>query len=491
MKFEDLKLNSLILKQIRTEGFEETTEIQAKCIPEILKGKDIVGQSVTGSGKTVAFCIPIMEKIIQGKGIQTLILTPTRELCIQVKDVFETFGKPMKLKATAIYGGAGMEEQIRDLRRTEIVVATPGRLLDHIGRRTIDLRNIRYLILDEVDKMFEMGFVEDVDKIISNIPKERQTLLFSATMPKKVHTVINRYLTNPVIIKGQVTVDRSKLNQTYYDIEQNSKFSLLISLLKKRTCGLSLIFCGTRHQVDSLTSNLKKNGIKVMAIHGGLTQNKRIHALESLKNEKIDVLAATDVAARGLDIKNVTHVYNYDVPKTSEEYIHRIGRTARAGKNGDAVTLLCDRDYDNFRRVLSDKSLKVEKLDLPQFEKIRFDRGLGKPRTSGFGGGGYRGGNGPRRGGSGSRSGGSGSRSGGSGSRGGGYGQRSSNGPRKSNDEPRSGGYGQRSSNGPRKSNDEPRSGGYGQRSSSGPKRSYGPKRQGGFGNKNNRKVSS
>ncbi len=462
MKFEDLGLNPLILKQIRTEGFEEATEIQAKCIPLIKEGKDIVGQSVTGSGKTVAFSIPIMEKIKQGKGIQTLVLTPTRELCLQVKDTFETFGKPMKLKATAVYGGAGMEEQIRDLRRAEIVVATPGRLLDHIGRRTIDLRNIRYLILDEVDKMFEMGFVEDVDRIIKNVPKERQTLLFSATMPKKVHTVINRYLKDPVIIKGQVTVDRSKLNQTYYDIEQNSKFSLLISLLKKRTSGLSLIFCGTRHQVDSLTSNLKKNGIKVMAIHGGLTQNKRIHALESLKNEKIDVLVATDVAARGLDIKNVTHVYNYDVPKTSEEYIHRIGRTARAGKNGDAVTLLCDRDYDNFRRVLSDKSLKVEKLDLPQFEKIRFDRGLGKPRTSGFGGGGYRGGNGPRRSGSGSRG--------------------NSYGPRKSNDRPRSSSYGS-------KNTSEPRSGGYGQRSSSGPKRSYGPKRQGSFGNRNNRRT--
>ncbi|MCK5289320.1 MAG: DEAD/DEAH box helicase [Candidatus Aenigmarchaeota archaeon] len=497
MKFEDLKLNPLILKQIRTEGFEEATEIQARCIPEIQKGKDIVGQSVTGSGKTVAFCIPIMEKIIQGKGIQTLILTPTRELCIQVKDTFETFGRAMKLKSTAVYGGAGMEEQIRDLKRTEIVVATPGRLLDHIGRRTIDMRNIKYLILDEVDKMFEMGFIDDVDKIIKNIPKERQTLLFSATMPKKVHTIINRYLKDPVIIKGQVTVDRSKLNQTYYDIEQNSKFSLLTSLIKKRTSGLSLIFCGTRHQVDSLTSNLKKNSIKVMAIHGGLTQNKRIHALESLKNEKIDVLVATDVAARGLDIKNVTHVYNYDVPKTSEEYIHRIGRTARAGKNGDAVTLLCDRDYDNFRRVLSDKSLKVEKLDVPQFEKIRFDRGLGKPRTSGFGGGGYKGGNGPRRSGSGSRSGGygqrnnNGPRKSNDGPRSGGYGQRSSSGPRSGNDRPKSGGYGSRNSSGPRSGNDRPKSGGFESRNSSGPRKSYGPKRQGGFGNKNNRRVSS
>ncbi len=462
MKFEDLGLNPLILKQIRTEGFEEATEIQAKCIPLIKEGKDIVGQSVTGSGKTVAFSIPIMEKIKQGKGIQTLVLTPTRELCLQVKDTFETFGKPMKLKATAVYGGAGMEEQIRDLKKSDIVVATPGRLLDHIGRRTIDLRNIRYLILDEVDKMFEMGFVDDVDKIIKNIPKERQTLLFSATMPQKVHTVIKRYLSSPMIITGQTQVDRSKLNQTYYDIEQNKKFSLLVSLLKKRTSGLSLIFCGTRHQVDSLTSNLKKNGIKVMAIHGGLTQNKRIHALESLKNEKIHVLVATDVAARGLDIKNVTHVYNYDVPKTSDEYIHRIGRTARAGKNGDAVTFLCDRDYDNFRRVLSDRTIKVEKLDVPQFENIRFDRGLGKPRTSGFGGGGYRSGNGPRRSGSGSRS--------------GGYG------PRKSNDRPRSSSYGS-------KNTSEPRSGGYGQRSSSGPKRSYGPKRQGSFGNRNNRRT--
>lgn len=383
MKFEDLGIDPIILRRIKKEGFQKPTEIQEKCIPAIKKGKDIVGQSVTGSGKTVAFGIPLIEKTFSKKGIQSLVLTPTRELCMQVKEVFDDFGKEKGLRTTAIYGGVDIRKQIHDLKTSELVVATPGRLLDHLNRNSINLNSVKYLVLDEVDRMFDMGFRDDVDKIISKVPKNRQTLLFSATIPNNVQSVVKKYLKSPLILKAQIKIDKSKLNQVYYDVGRRRKFSLLMHLLNKKTDGLSLIFCGTRREVDHLTANLKQNGIHAMAIHGGLTQNKRIHALDSLKKEKIQILVATDVAARGLDIKNVTQVYNYDVPKTSEDYIHRIGRTARAGKNGEAITILCERDYDNFRNVLSDKKLEIKSTGVPKVPSIRFDRNLIQQRSMG------------------------------------------------------------------------------------------------------------
>ncbi|RLJ01011.1 MAG: ATP-dependent helicase [Candidatus Aenigmatarchaeota archaeon] len=383
MKFEGLGIDPIILERIKKEGFQKPTEIQEKCIPAIKKGKDVVGQSVTGSGKTVAFGIPIVEKVIPKKGIQALVLTPTRELCMQVKEVFDDFGKEKGLRTTAIYGGTDIRKQIHDLKTSELVVATPGRLLDHLNRNSINLNLVKYLVLDEVDRMFDMGFRDDVDKIIQSVPKERQILLFSATMPGKVQSVVKKYLKSPLVLKAQTMIDKSKLNQVYYDVDRRRKFSLLVDLLNKKTKGLSLIFCGTRMEVDHLTANLKQNDIHAMAIHGGLTQNKRIHALDSLKKEKTRILVATDVAARGLDIKNVTQVYNYDVPKTSEDYIHRIGRTARAGKNGEAITLLSERDYDNFRCVLSDKKLDIKSIGVPKIPKLVFDRNLIQQRTMG------------------------------------------------------------------------------------------------------------
>jgi len=302
MKFEDLGIDPIILRRIKKEGFQKPTEIQEKCIPAIKKGKDIVGQSVTGSGKTVAFGIPLIEKTFSKKGIQSLVLTPTRELCMQVKEVFDDFGKEKGLRTTAIYGGVDIRKQIHDLKISELVVATPGRLLDHLNRNSINLNSVKYLVLDEVDRMFDMGFRDDVDKIISKVPKNRQTLLFSATIPNNVQSVVKKYLKSPLILKAQIKIDKSKLNQVYYDVGRRRKFSLLMHLLNKKTDGLSLIFCGTRREVDHLTANLKQNGIHAMAIHGGLTQNKRIHALDSLKKEKIQILVATDVAAIGLDI---------------------------------------------------------------------------------------------------------------------------------------------------------------------------------------------
>ncbi|VVB59301.1 putative ATP-dependent RNA helicase [uncultured archaeon] len=372
MRFEDLNLKPLILKKIREEGFLEPTEIQQKCIPEIKKGRDVVGQAMTGSGKTVAFSIPVIEAVIPGRGVQALVLTPTRELCVQVCDTFHTFGKALGVNATAIYGGTGMEQQYSALKRADVVVATPGRLLDHMRRNSINLSRLKFLVLDEMDKMLDMGFIDDVDTIIRNVPKSRQTMLFSATMPESIHSLISRYLQSPVILKAQAKVDKSLLKQIYYVVEQHEKFSLLVHLLTHKTSGFAMVFCGTRHQVDAITRNLQKNGINSMAIHGGLTQNRRMHALNSLKSADIDVLVATDVAARGLDIKNVTHVYNFDAPKTPEEYTHRVGRTARAGKAGDAITLLAHRDFENFDRVLRDRTIEVKKEELPDFKRIPF-----------------------------------------------------------------------------------------------------------------------
>jgi ATP-dependent RNA helicase DeaD len=376
MNFEKLNINLKLHKKIFEFGFKDLTSIQEKCIPETLKGRDVVGQAETGSGKTLAFCLPILDMIKPDNGLQVLILTPTRELCIQVANVFKDFGKNLGIKAVDIYGGVNIEPQIRNITNCNIIVATPGRLLDHISRKTIDFKNIRFLVLDETDKMLEMGFIEDVEKIIFNIPKDRQTLMFSATISEDVYRIARKHLKNPLMFRTKPLVDTDKLNQKYYDIyNHNDKFSLLLYLLKRSTPGLAIVFCATRKETDIVAKNLRRQGINASAIHGGMNQNNRLKSLDSLKQQKTDVLVATDVAARGLDIKNVSHVYNYDVPKTPKEYIHRIGRTARAGKNGDAVTLLTSRDHDNFRRVQSDEKLIIKKANFPQFNKVIFFRG--------------------------------------------------------------------------------------------------------------------
>jgi len=385
MKFEELDISNKIVEKTIEQGFDELTLIQKRCIPEIIKGRDVVGQAETGSGKTIAFCLPIIEKIQKRGGLQTVVLTPTRELCVQVTDVFKTFGKSLDIKTTSIYGGVGIGPQIKRIKTSEIVVGTPGRMLDHFHRRTIDFRNVRFLILDETDKMLEMGFIDDVEKIIRQTPKNRQTLMFSATIMGSIHSLMNRHLKNPIIIKTKSQVDKSKLHQLYYDIyNQNDKFSLLVHLLKNDTSGLAIVFCATRKESDIVARNLRKNKIHALAIHGGMSQNKRTQSLDALKNETTEVLVATDVAARGLDIKNVSHIYNYDVPKTSIEYIHRIGRTARAGENGAAITLLTAPDHDNFRRVQSNEELNIEETEMPDFEKVTFYRNVKRRKKSSY-----------------------------------------------------------------------------------------------------------
>ena len=384
MKIEDLNLNPGLSRAINDLKYTELTPIQEKCIPEIREGKDVVGQSSTGSGKTVAFALPILEKIEYGNGIQSLILTPTRELCVQVADAINDMGKYVHVKAASVYGGVGIEPQIRAIRTAYVVVGTPGRIIDHIQRRTIDFANVKILVLDEADRMFDMGFIEDVEFIISKIPKKRQTLLFSATIPHEVHRLVEKHLHSPVVIKTQIYVAKHLLKQFYYDVKQSEKFSLLAHLLKKNSDGFALVFCATRREANIVGRNLSAQGIRAMTIHGGLTQGRRLDALEALKKGAINALVATDVAARGLDIKNVSHVYNYDVPKTSGEYVHRIGRTARAGEEGDAVTILTERDYDNFRNVLRDRTLDIQKAEKPEFEMIELRRHQGLSRGDRF-----------------------------------------------------------------------------------------------------------
>ena len=379
---EDLKKAFLEL------GFQEMTEIQKKSIPLIQAGKDVIGQSMTGSGKTAAFGFPLLEKMAYGHGIQALILVPTRELCEQVNEQLRKFSKYKRMNIFAVYGGVSINPQISNLRHADIVVGTPGRILDHLQRGTLNLQKVKVLVLDEADKMFDMGFVEDVHKIISQTPRQRQTLLFSATMSSQVHEIVRNYMNNPEKVKVQSYVEEGKLDQFYYNIPSREKFSLLVHLLKQENAGLVIIFCATRSRVNVVAKNLSQHGFQVEPLHGGLSQNQRKRAIDAFHGNKVDILVASDVAARGLDIKNVSLIVNYDIPKTSKEYIHRIGRTARAGMSGKVISMLSEEDHENFRNVLSDRSLVIQKVESPQFEKVAF---FSVGRQHEDRGGGYRG----------------------------------------------------------------------------------------------------
>ena len=370
MNNEEIKLQPEFEKAVLDLGFSEFTEIQEKCIPLIQQGRDVIGLSHTGSGKTAAFGFPALEKVSPGHGLQLLVIVPTRELCNQVTKEFRKFTKYRKTYITEVYGGVSINPQFEHLKKADVVIGTPGRLLDHLTRRTIDLRKIKILILDEADKMFEMGFIEDINRIISQIPQNSQKLLFSATMSTSIHKLVQKYMDNPETIKMPIYVDKSKLIQNYYNIDRKDKFSLLVHILKPFQ-NLVIIFCSTRRNVDYINNNLRKQNFKAEAIHGGLTQAKRKQVMDAFRDNKLQILVASDVAARGLDIKNVDLIVNYDLPKTSQEYVHRIGRTARAGCEGKVISLLSSEDHDNFRHVLQDRSLLINKMETPKYEIVK------------------------------------------------------------------------------------------------------------------------
>ena len=371
--FEDLNLDSQLLTAIKKIGLTKPTQIQEKSIPFILEGKDLVGESATGSGKTLAFGCGIIKKITPGEGLQALVLTPTRELAEQVKESLNKFSYQKNLRVIAVYGGVSINPQIHDLSKANVVVATPGRLLDHAQRGTINTSKIKLLVLDEADRMLDMGFIDDVEKIIRLCPKKRQTLFFSATILPQIKKLANKYMINPVNVSAIKYVDPSKLKQSYYDIPRNLKLSLLVHLFQYKNSGLVMVFCNTRRTVDFVVKNPKANKISAIATHGGLTQNKRTKTLELFNKGKVGALVCTDVAARGLHIDDVSHIYNYDIPNDPNDYIHRIGRTARAGESGKVINLVCDQDYGNFSRILDEyRTFLIEKEEKPYLKKIVF-----------------------------------------------------------------------------------------------------------------------
>ena len=373
MNFDDFNISDEIRKAIEDMGFTNPTPIQKMAIPEALKGIDITAQAQTGSGKTIAFAIPVLEKIfIPDRSPQAIILCPTRELCMQVADEIAKVGsKIKKLKVLAVYGGQPIGKQARVLKKgVHIVVGTPGRVIDHIERGNLDLIGIESVVLDEADEMLEMGFREDIERILSDTPHQRQTLLFSATMPKEIRDIARKYQKNPKFIKvANKKQNVPKITQYAFSCDIKDKFDSLTRLIEAYDVKLVLIFCNTKKSVDFVKKHLKKQGFSVDALHGDMTQQARDKVMNKFRNGNIDILVATDVAARGLDIDGVDVIINYDVPQNSDDYIHRIGRTARAGKTGFAFTLVSRDEISRFNNIKKSNRNIVEK-DVPTLREI-------------------------------------------------------------------------------------------------------------------------
>lgn len=366
--FKDLNLSSPLLKAISNMGFEETTPIQANAIPLLMEGRDVIGQAQTGTGKTAAFGIPMLEKITINSGaIQGLVVTPTRELAVQVAEEINRIGQFKGTRALPIYGGQDINRQIRALKnKPHIIVGTPGRLLDHIRRRTIRLGQVFMVVLDEADEMLNMGFIEDIRAILQEVKGEHQTCLFSATMPKPIQNLAQEFMKDPEIIRihpKEVTV--SNIEQYYIELKENQKFDVLCRLLDIQPPELAIVFGRTKRRVDELAEALAKRGYSCEGLHGDLTQAKRDTVLRRFREGVVDILVATDVAARGLDISGVTHVYNFDIPQDPESYVHRIGRTGRAGETGVAITFATPRDLSLVRFIEQVTKRKLRRRPIP------------------------------------------------------------------------------------------------------------------------------
>ena len=343
MEFSELNLDKRLLQAVENIGFEEATPIQSETIPLALEGKDVIGQAQTGTGKTAAFGLPMLDKIDTEKSaIQGLVIAPTRELAIQTQEEIYRLGKDKRIKVQAVYGGADIGRQIKSLKNNpHIVVGTPGRMLDHINRRTLKLDKVETLVLDEADEMLNMGFLEDIEAIISKVPETRQTLLFSATMPDSIKRIGVKFMKDPEHVKIKAKeMTANLIDQYFVQCKEFEKFDVMTRLFDVQDPALTIVFGRTKRRVDELARGLEMRGYKAEGIHGDLPQHKRMSILKAFKNDEIDILVATDVAARGLDITGVSHVYNYDIPQDPESYVHRIGRTGRAGKEGMSVTLV-------------------------------------------------------------------------------------------------------------------------------------------------------
>lgn len=371
--FEGLGLSDRVLKALRDMGFEEPSPIQAKTVPVLLEGRDLIGQAQTGTGKTAAFGIPIVERTdSRNRYVQALVLTPTRELAIQVAEEIAKIGKHTRIKVTPVYGGQSLERQVRILRLgTHIVVGTPGRVMDHIRRGTLKLDRLQIMVLDEADEMLDMGFIEDIEWIIQQTPAERQTMLFSATMPDEIRRLATRYMRNPATISispQQLTVPQ--IEQVFYEVREALKVEALCRIIDVEGIDRGIIFCRTKKGVDELAESLQARGYLAEGIHGDMNQAQRNRVMTRFRQGGVELLVATDVAARGLDIQDITHVINYDIPQDPESYVHRIGRTGRAGRTGTAITLINAREFPQLRLIERVIRQRIQRKPLPSLADV-------------------------------------------------------------------------------------------------------------------------
>jgi ATP-dependent RNA helicase DeaD len=370
--FNDFGLSDQLIRALSDMGFEEATAIQDQTISKAMQGKDLIGQAQTGTGKTAAFGIPIIERAdLQKDQIQAIVLTPTRELAVQVAEELNKIAQHKRVRAVPIYGGQDIGRQIKALKqKPQIIVATPGRFMDHMRRKTIRLQGIQAVVLDEADEMLNMGFIDDIKMILQEVPENRQTLLFSATMPKPIQEIAQKFMKDPEVIRvksKEVTVPN--IEQHYLEVPEKQKFDVLCRMLDIHSPELAIIFGRTKRRVDELSEALSKRGYGAEGIHGDLNQAKRDRVLSRFKGGNIDVLVATDVAARGLDISGVTHVFNFDMPQDSESYVHRIGRTGRAGKTGLAITFVTPREIDHLKIIEKLTKRKIVRQSIPSLSE--------------------------------------------------------------------------------------------------------------------------
>jgi ATP-dependent RNA helicase RhlE len=375
--FDSLGLRAELLRAVADQGYTTPTPIQAQAIPVVLAGRDLLGAAQTGTGKTAGFVLPILNKLT-GNGshsparhpVRVLIVTPTRELCAQVEESVRTYGKYLSIKSTIVFGGVGIQPQIDALRRgVDILVATPGRLLDHVQQKTVDLRQVEILVLDEADRMLDMGFIHDIRKILALLPKERQNLLFSATFPDEIRKLAGSFMKDPATVEvARRNTPAELVAQVQHPVAQDRKRELLAHLVSSNDWKQVLVFCRTKHGANRLSQQLTRMGIESDAIHGNKAQNHRTRTLKRFKDNELRVLVATDIAARGLDIEALPHVVNYDLPHVAEDYVHRIGRTGRAGAEGEAVSLVTHEDRSLMAAIERLMNRKVEQRVIEGFE---------------------------------------------------------------------------------------------------------------------------
>jgi ATP-dependent RNA helicase DeaD len=365
IKFEELGLNAEIIKALKENGFEAPFPIQQEAIPFILRGIDVIGQAHTGTGKTAAFALPILTKIRRRGPLQAVILAPTRELAVQVTAEFEKFARYTGIRVVSIYGGQSIGIQYKQLRKgVQIVVATPGRLIDHIKRRSISLKEVKFAVLDEADRMLDMGFVDDIEYILSYMREDRHTCLFSATMPREVLRLAQEYMVDPKEIRlNEKELSLNTIDQSYLVVHENEKFKHLCNFIRNKNERQTIVFAATKQRTHRLASELKQEGFKAITMHGDLSQGQRDNAMYKFRKGFEDILVATDIAARGIDVPAVGHVINYDIPADPLIYFHRIGRTARAGGAGKAISLVSQDRVDDFGRILKTTEKPIHKLN--------------------------------------------------------------------------------------------------------------------------------